>query len=402
MAAQSNWEEVTLVAEGMAFLGECIARQEGKVVFVPYLVPGERARIKLVTDKRGYARGEVVEVLEASPDRVSPPCRYFGTCSGCTWQHIAYERQLELKREVVAEQLRRIGKLGDVEVLPTVPSPSPWEYRNHARFTVNPAGHLGYVQRRTRRFLEIEECRIMDARINRALARLQGLCTGETQVNVRVGRSPEALQVQPALKDAAAPVESGQAWLEEELHGRRFRISAPSFFQVNRGVAERLVDLVVAAVQPRADQRVLDVYAGVGTFGVFLAPLVAEVTCIEESAAAMADARLNVEGIGNIRLLKGRVEKLLPELEGPVDAAILDPSRTGCSPRVLEALARLEPARLVYVSCDPATLARDLRHLCDLGYAIVSVQPLDMFPQTYHVEVVTVLQRGSLSGESKS
>ncbi|GAF95607.1 unnamed protein product, partial [marine sediment metagenome] len=189
----------------------------------------------------------------------------------------------------------------------------------------------------------------------------------------------------------------GQPCYEEELLGRRFRISAPSFFQVNTPQAENLFDVLRDHLQPRGTELVIDVYAGVGTFATLLAPLVGRVIAVEESAAAVKDAAVNITGLDNIEFLQGKAEEVLPQLEGVPDAAVLDPPRVGCHRRALAALLQLSPRRIIYVSCEPATLARDLKALCEGGYRLVAVQPVDMFPQTYHVECVANLVRGDLS-----
>jgi 23S rRNA (uracil1939-C5)-methyltransferase len=214
-------------------------------------------------------------------------------------------------------------------------------------------------------------------------------------VAMRYGVNTSSWLIQPRLKDVDIP--TGQPHYEEELLGRRFRISSPSFFQVNTPQAERLFRVVEDSLRLDGSELVVDVFAGVGTFAVLLSPLVGRVIAIEESAAAERDAAVNVAGLSNIDWVKGRAEDVLGALADVPDAAVLDPPRTGCHRRTLEPLLRLAPRRIAYVSCDPFTLARDLRALCDGGYRLQAVRPVDMFPHTYHVECVATLVHGDVS-----
>jgi 23S rRNA (uracil1939-C5)-methyltransferase len=264
-------------------------------------------------------------------------------------------------------------------------------YRNHARFSIGRCdGELGFTTHFGHRFMRVDHCPIMSPRINEVLAATQGRARGH-QLAVRVGVRTGDLLVNPAQEDADLPYESGQAWLEEELLGRRYRVSAAAFFQVNTWQAERMIDVVRAALEPGPDDVLLDLYCGVGTFGLALAPYVRRVIGVEESAAALRDARYNARDLDNAEFVAGRTEEVLAGLAEPATAAIVDPPRIGCRPGALKALLQLAPRRLVYVSCDASTLARDLRVLADGGFTLRSVQPIDMFPQTYHAETVSLL-----------
>ncbi|HUU63803.1 MAG TPA: Maf family nucleotide pyrophosphatase [Dehalococcoidia bacterium] len=372
--------------------GDALARHDGELVFAANGIPGEEA---VVLGKRGkrHIVGEVVELITESPHRIAPRCPNFGRCSGCQWQHIDYPFQLALKRGMVERKLMERGNLPDAPVLETLPSPEPWYYRNHARFSVNPLGQLGFVHKNTGDFIPVDLCHLMTPWINSTLATLQGRCAGASQVAMRYGVNTGERLIQPELP----VIESGQPSYEEELLGRRFRIASPSFFQVNTPQAERLVELLRDYLHPDGTGLLIDVFAGVGTFAALLAPLVGRVISIEDSAAAVKDAAENMAGLDNIEMLQGRAEEVLPQLEVVPDVAILDPPRAGCRRRALAALIQLSPQRLIYVSCEPATLARDLEILCQGGYRLVAVQPVDMFPQTYHVECVATLVRGDVS-----
>ena len=385
-------ETLRLSLTDMAFQGGAIGRHDGQVVFAAYGIPGEEAIVQVERRSKDYLTGRVVEVLSPSPHRVEAPCPYFGTCGGCQWQHIDYSHQIELKAHIVADQLRRIGKFQEAVVLPTISAIETWNYRNHARFSAGRRhGDLGFTTPLRHRFLPIDRCLIMHPWINDVLERLQGKCAGLHQVAVRYGVKTGQALIHPSVEEIDPSVPSGQPWYEEELLGKRFRISGASFFQVNTLQAEVLAEVVRQRLALEPHQVLLDAYAGVGTFAVLLAPYVQQVIAVEESSSAVADAVINQTGIDNITFYEGKAEAILPELTQRPDAAILDPPRVGCHPQALAAVLALAPARLVYVSCDPATLARDLCALCDGGYRLLEVQPVDMFPQTYHTEVVATL-----------
>jgi 23S rRNA (uracil1939-C5)-methyltransferase len=391
------------------------------VVFVPRGLPGERALVAVQEERRDFARGELVTLEHAAAGRIAPPCAHYAEgCGGCSWQHADYSLQLRLKQAIVADQLRRIGHFGDAEELvrPPLSMLEPWHYRNQARFSVGRRfGELCFTYRASHRMLRIDHCWIIHPRINAVLEVAQGrLADIERrihQVAVRVGANTGQLLISPALPEIPE-LESGQPYFEEELLGRRFRLEPPSFFQVNTlrerreapaaigrawlplpddglSMAELLALLVLDRVQPSPDSVVIDAYSGVGTFALLLAPLVREVIGIEEARSAVRDAEHNAREVTNVRFIQAKTEEALPSLAVHPDAVVLDPARVGCHPAVLHALLNLRPERIVYVSCDPTTLARDLRILVDGGYHLDEVQPLDMFPQTYHIECVATL-----------
>ena len=383
--------DLSLVSWGR--LGEAMAYHNEQEVFVLGGIPGEEVTAEIVRVRRKYVAAKVVEFLQASPDRVESPCGYYGDCTGCQWQHLDYAAQLDAKYAKVVDALRRVGGIEGAPVLPILPSPRQYEYRNHARFTVGREGDLGFVNRETRRFVRIDHCMLMHPGINDLLGKLQDQCGETTQLAIRAGRETGDYLIQPPLKNPAIGIATGQKHYLESVDDRQFRVASPSFFQVNIEQAARLIQVVREALNLAGDETLLDAYTGVGTFAILLAPYVKRVYAIEESSAAVADARENAAGLDNVEFLLGKTEEALAGLPEPPDVVILDPPRAGCQPTALQSLIALRPPRLVYVSCDPETLARDLKILCAGQYAIDCIQPLDMFPQTHHVECVTVLTR---------
>lgn len=381
---------LTLKLDGMGRLGEALARHNGLRVFVFGGIPGEEVLAEVVRQHRNYVAARVVKVMVPSPQRVEAPCPYFGPCTGCQWQHISYEHQLELKRRMVQEAMEGAGMV-NAPVAPVVPAPQPLGYRNHARFTVGPEGGLGFVNRESRRFVPIDRCLLMHPWINQALSQLQGHCGETTQLSIRYGINTGQWLVQPALRASQAPVASGQKHYEEALQDKRFRISASSFFQVNTAQAERMVQLVQERLALTGQELVVDAYAGVGTFAVLVAPLARKVLAIEDSASAIQDAQVNIQGLHNVELAQAKTEELLASLPQAPDVLVLDPPRTGCHPAALRAILLRPPQRIVYVSCDPRALARDLRVLCHGPFLLEEVLPIDLFPQTHHIECIATL-----------
>ena len=387
-------ERITVTFIDMAYEGHAFARYDDGVVFAEYGIPGERATVELYRKHGGVAHGRVVEVHDASPDRVEAPCPYFGVCADCQWQHISYERQLELKGHVVREQLRRIGKFTVQPVTEIVGADEPLGYRNQVRLSAGKGGALGFVRRASHSLLPIERCLIAQPVINETLARYQGKAGAMHQLEVRLGVNTGDILIEPP---ELGEKREGRSY-REALLGRVFEVSGASFFQSNTHQTERLIELVIEKLAPRPGDLLVDAYAGVGIFAALLAPLVRRVIAIEEAPNAVAASITNTEDLSNVVCIEGKVEHVLPELNERPDALILDPPRQGCHPDVLAAVLTLGLPRLVYVSCDPATLARDLRILVDGGYELLDVTPLDMFPQTFHIECVASLRRAEDQG----
>lgn len=408
-----NTFEINL--DTMAHGGAAMGRHDGRVIFVPYAIPGERVRARITEDKERFAHAEPVEVLAASPDRVEPVCPHFGAglCGGCHWQHIAYPAQLDHKRAVTIDQLRRIGKIEEPPVRPTQPAPSPWGYRAHATFTASAEGWLGFWSANRERLIPIETCAILDPDLMMLFEQLDLDAPEITRVRFQIGSDPEDVMLVLETEDDLPPeIELdfpvsvnfllsdnepvnliGKSNVVYDILEHAFRVTAGGFFQANPPVAETLVQEVLERLDLRGNETVLDLYSGVGLFTAFLAERAGLVISIESYPPAVTDAEVNLADLDNVEIVEGSAERVLPDLEGPVDVVVVDPPRTGMSVDVMDELGRLNPPTLVYVSCDPATLARDSARLIKKGYRLLDVQPVDMFPQTFHIEAVALFER---------
>ncbi len=378
-------------------LGDCLVDFEGQRINVFGGIPGEEVVARIVRYRRRrkhMVSGLVTEVIGASPYRVDAPCQYFVACTGCQWQHILYSHQLVLKRGYVERELAAYPSLSGVNIQPTIPAPDLFGYRNHARFTIRREGSPGFVNRITRRFVQTDECMLMTAGINRLSGELRGKSQETNQLSIRYGTNTDDWLIQPTLKNEDISLASGQTHYTERMLGKRFRVASPSFFQVNTAQAERLTTLVGEMLQLTGAETVVDAYAGVGTFAILLADSAKQIIAVEESAAAIKDAAINANGIANLEFREGKTEDVLNTLELRPDAVILDPPRSGCHPTALAEISRWAPARTAYVSCDPEALGRDLDILVRGGLQVESVQPIDMFPQTHHIETVALLRPG--------
>ncbi|HEX2033873.1 MAG TPA: 23S rRNA (uracil(1939)-C(5))-methyltransferase RlmD [Chloroflexota bacterium] len=423
--------QVTL--HGVAHGGEAVGRLDDLVTFAGFGLPGERVALEVLERKPRYLKGRVVEVLQASPDRVTAPCPIFGTCGGCHWQHASYEAQLRLKTEVLHDQLLRLGKLEAVPIEPAVPSPREWHYRNTVQLVPVPGVHrlLGFQRSHSHEPVAVEHCYISDELINRVIhdapwgslsdaswerlsaVELRVVPEAAAQVTL-IGRHPltqtESRRfvraARAALPELAGVLEApgrdrdpaplwGSTSLTYHLADCPLEVPAGAFMQVNVGAAERLVALLLEWLQPSPTDTLVDLYAGVGTFSVPLSKMVQTVTAVEAhplaAGALVRNAALNEQT--NVLVHTEAVEQALPRLGGRTDLVILDPPRRGCTPAALAGVARLEPRRIAYVSCEPSTLARDLRLLGEAGYRPLRVCAVDLFPQTYHLESVTLLER---------
>ena len=391
-------ETLTLDAGEFDERGLATANYQGAPVTISGAIPGESVTASIVKVYRDRIATLVESVDAASEHRVTPKCRYFGACSGCQWQHISYDRQLEIKRSLVESALAPYETLNGIQVDETMPSPTQFRYRNHARFTVGRReenGFAGYMNADSRRFVRIDECMIMDDRINETLSQLQGRLQRMTQFSIRVGANTGDTIVQPLLPAEIQDVPSGRQKYVEKVNGAEFQVAASSFFQVNTAQLPAIVEEIVGMLELDGNDTLVDLYCGVGTFARLLSPYVKRVIGIEESASAVEDARFNCSDVANVEFIEAKAEQAAADLSASglkIDVAIVDPPRKGCHPEALNALNTLSPRRIMMVSCNPITMARDLDALCQSGFKLVSVRPVDMFPQTKHVETLAQLE----------
>lgn len=404
---------LTIKLEKLTYGGDALGRlPDGRAAFVPFALPGEMVRARVVDEKRGHVRAEPVEVLEASPERITPKCRHFGVCGGCHYQHLPYESQLKAKTEILRDQLRRIGKIENPPVQEMIASPVQWNYRNHIQFHLTKDGKLGYVSVDGRRVVPINECHLPEPELDALWPGLQfepGL--GLERVSLRLGaegdvmlmlESPEPpeleieadLSVVHLLGDEAV-VMAGDDHVMMEVNERPFRVSAGSFFQVNTVMAGKMVTHLLERLPATPQTTLLDVYCGVGLFSAFFAGRVDRLIGVEVSPAACADFSANLDEFENVELYQAPAEDVLLHLDLRPDIVIVDPPRAGLEKRVLDALLAQGPRRIAYVSCDPSTLARDAGRLIAGGYRLVEVTPFDLFPQTYHIESISIFEKAS-------
>lgn len=413
MTNSETYQVIDLDVLDFTFGGDTFGRvEDGKPVFVPFAIPGERVRVRIPTTRKDYSIGELVEVLSPSPRRVQPRCRHFGICGGCHYQHLSYEHQLEIKQKIVLDQMRRIGKMQDPPVKAIVPSPLEWNYRNTMQFHISPGGRPGFRDTRGAEVVEVQECHLPLPELADLWPNLDiDPASGIDRVMLRAGSDGELLAglegtlEKPPELSIDFPLSlhylgrqqdylmAGDAFSTMTVNGVNFAVSPRSFFQVNLPQAEAMVKYVLSICEVSKTSTVLDLYCGVGLFSAFLAPRVKELAAVELSESACTDFALNLDAFDNVSLYIGKVENIVSSLEIKPDLVILDPPRAGLDKRVVEFLKAASPRQVIYVSCDPSTLARDCKRLVDGGFRVESIQPFDLFPQTYHVECVVKLKR---------
>jgi 23S rRNA (uracil1939-C5)-methyltransferase len=440
-------DELELTIDSLAFGGAGVARRDGYVVFVDDAVPGDRVRATVTKSKRAYAQARTSEVLEPSAERVAPVAPH----PGAPWQILPYERQLEIKQTQVQEALTRIGRLEQFTLEPIVPALEQWRYRNKLEysFATDEAGRLicgFHAPGRWDRVIEITDCLLASERANAARERIVQWCRSQAlqahdrrthegflrNLVVREGRRTDQIQVRlvtgpgeldgEGLAAAASPADgvlwtrteaaaettqggqtellAGSERLEEEIGGLRLRIAPEAFFQTNTEMAEQLYGIAREYAQLTGFERVYDLYCGIGTIGLLISPRAAEVWGLELIEDAIADAidnaRLNE--IDNARFFAGDARLALRELTeraGRPDVVVVDPPRAGLSQKIVRRIIEASPRRIVYVSCNPTTLAPNAAQLVQAGYKLIRVRPVDMFPQTPHIECVALLERSS-------
>ena len=453
-ATSDFWQQgqlVEVLITDLSDTGEGVGRLGGRVVFVPDTVTGDRTLVRLVRVKSNYATGQLHQLLEKSPHRVRPNCIVADKCGGCQWQHIASEYQQSAKHNLVVQALERIGGFTAPPVAPILTADSSLAYRNKATYPLRRSAtgqvQAGYFQKGSHQLINLNQCPVQDSRLNPLLAEIKqdiqqlgwsiyderrhqgrlrhlslriGRRTGEMLltliatdwnlkdlevqaqkwltrypklVGIFVNRNPNRTNV---IFGSETRCVAGQPYLREEFAGLEFQLLPETFFQVNTEAAEALLNAIAQQLALQGDEVLVDAYCGIGTFTLPLAQRVRQAIGLEVQPASVEQAQLNAQrnGISNVIFKTGTVETLLPQLGITPDVVLLDPPRKGCDREVIETLLDTLPGRIVYISCKPATLARDLKLLCQTGsYQLTHVQPADFFPQTSHVECAAFLVR---------
>lgn len=385
----------------LAHGGDGVGRIDGKVVFVPGVDVGELVEVTIVDDRTDFARGRVVELLERSPYRTHPPCPHFAACGGCQWQFIPRERQAEAKRHTLIGQLAHLGGLDDPPVEPALTPGEDFAYRNRMDFTVD-GGRPALRKWRARETVPLDLCLLLVPELAELFDRLghlgdatsitlrHGTATGETLVLI-TGSVPEAAESWgvPVARPSGRSVTGNRNWVTEQVAGESFRVTGGGFFQNNTAGAEAIVALLGGMLDVTRDDRLLDGFSGVGLFACTIGAQAASVLCIESAEHALADLERNLEeaAVPAPEIIVAPFESVADE---EWSVAVVDPPRAGLRVDGVTAVTAPQPRAIGYVSCDPASLARDTRYLAEAGYHLETVVPVDLFPQTYHIEAVAL------------
>jgi len=411
MMADFKIHTVTLTT--LTYGGEAMGRlEDGRAVFMPFGLPGERVSVRLTDEKKNFARGEIVEILETSPDRIEAKCKHFGECGGCHYQNLSYEKQLIAKTEILIDQLKRIGKIENPPVKPMVASPNLWNYRNHVQFSLDRDGKLGFQKSNSNLVIPITECHLPESAINDFWPQLEFEPETEIErISLRAGAEDDLLMVlesespEPPELEIEAGISIAHVYEENtvviagndhiviRVLDRDFKVSAASFFQVNTAMAEKMVQHLLSCLPVSLSTTLLEVYCGVGIFSAFFAPKCGRVIGIESSESACEDFAVNLDEFDNVELYEGFAEEILQHLEIQSDIVLVDPPRAGLDKQVIDGIFNLNPQMIAYVSCDPSTLARDAARLINAGYTLKEVTPFDLFPQTYHIESISLFEK---------
>ena len=411
----SSQHEVIL--EKLTYGGEAMGRlSDGRAVFVPFGLPSETVRIQLTQEKQNFARGEILEILKPSPDRIEPKCKHFTQCGGCHYQNLPYEKQLTAKADILRDQLQRIGKIENPPVQVTVASPNQWNYRNHVQFHLTDDGKVGFINAQGNKTLPIDECHLPETAIDAFRNDLQFESRMNLErVSLRSGTDDDLMLILESETEETPELEieadisivhvyedhpviiAVSNTLTIQVLGVDFHVSAPSFFQVNTKMAEKMVERLQTQL-PITNQptTLIDLYCGVGLFSKFFADKYTKVIGIESAPSSCEDFAINLDEFENVELYEGAAEEILPVLAPQLTQPthmIVDPPRSGIDKFALDAILQINPQVIAYVSCDPSTLARDAARLIKGGYTLQHVTPFDLFPQTYHIESISIFTR---------
>ena len=395
-------QRLSVSIEKVAHGGHFIARHEGQVIFARHAIPGELVDVEITSTGSSFYRADVVKVIQASPDRVTPPCRYSHAsgCGGCDFQHIGLARQRELKADVIAEQFSRIAKMEVNVTVEEIGEPLHW--RTRISSTTDAKGQIGFYASRSHTVIPVEDCLIATTSVNYAeLATKQW--PSKSRVEISASSDGErSIAIAPAIRGSKARLTQGPKILKEDVFGHELQVSNSSFWQSHELAPQILTNEVREHV--RDGDHVLDLYGGVGLFAAAVIDLIGEsgrVDLIESSPSATSDARRNFAAFSNVSIHMGDVERELAKI-ARADVVVLDPPREGAGRIVLQKIVELRPRTLVYVACDPAALARDCRCLAEMGWQMSTLRAFDLFPMTHHVECVATFKPSQKPGNKVS
>ncbi|MBT3321969.1 MAG: class I SAM-dependent RNA methyltransferase [Anaerolineae bacterium] len=388
--------------------GETMGRlpaPDNRAVFIPYTLPGERVTTELTFQKKGFARGKLLEILEASPERIEAKCEHFTACRACHYQHMPYEAQLRAKEEILKDQLTRLGKIENPPISKIIPSPEIWNYRNQMDFQLGRSPS-------TPNILEITECHIPAPAINEFWQELE---FGENDLFNRITLRQDAAENIMLIFHSENP-ETPEMTLEDDLsvvhitegeiivmggddhiittlHNRPFRVSATSFFHPNTAVAEKMISHLLEVLPLDAETALLELHSGVGSFSAFLAPKVGRLICVENSATACEDFAINLDEFENIALYEAPAMNIFPSLDVTPDIILVDPPASGLGRHTLERMLKVGSSTLAYVASDPSTLARDAKKIISGGYTLKNITPFDIAPQTAQIHSIAIFEK---------
>jgi len=382
---------VNIEIESVVFGGDGVGRVDNFVVFVPFAAPGDKLEIEIVQRKKKFARGNILKIIKPSDERVTPLCRYYENCGGCCYQHINYESQLAIKKKQVVDAFEKIGGIAAPPVREMIASPQIYHYRGKAQlhaFKKADGVQFGFMDVSGGKVLDIERCEIVEETINEKIHALRA----------SQARAHGAEDKHTIWSGKSSGGKESKETITRLVKSKEFLVPREGFFQANLYMTDNMVDEVCAAVKNEKISTLIDAYCGSGLFSVFLVSYVENIIGIERDASSVGCAEINASksGAKNINIFQGDVEEILPgeflSLEHKTDMVLLDPPRVGCSPSVLKSICSMRPRKIIYISCNPATQARDVKYLREQGYKLQSLLPLDMFPQTQHIEVIGVLE----------
>ena len=390
--------------DSLAFGGEGVGRIDGMVAFVPFAAQGETMEIEIVEVKKKYCRGIIKKIISPSLSRIVPQCRYYEICGGCQYQHLAYQEELAVKQQQVRDVFERIGKIKDVKIREIIPSPKETHYRCKSTFHIgmddngNPV--MGFRPGKSREVVDIEQCEIAAEEINKSLKKFKADLRNKNPEFI-----PESLTLWSNWQYDETELEIPREYIVRKIRDKSIKVPAGGFFQANELLIERLISLVEEKTGLKGNEILLDAYCGSGLFSLFLAEKAGLIYGIEQDSRAANCAIHNCRkagGSGRVKIIEGDAAniikyKLLKE-DVKIDTALIDPPRIGCEESALYNLSLLKPRKILYLSCNPATQARDVKYLVSQGYALNELQPLDMFPRTKHIEVLAEMERREGAG----